>query len=175
MSKETDMSYLELLQEATDERDQLFEFVNQQVSDLISPLVDGLNQYLSLPRGYIEITSCTVDEDTVVMVGSIFTQVGDHIADAYFGVPTKVLGDGHEPPPIDQLVQFMEEVDSKREVRQKDSIIQLIAEAELKLYHDATATTNAVPTITEMHVATQGETLTEYNHRNLNTSQRTVH
>ena len=131
MSEEhTKLSYLEELQEATDERDALFEFVNQHISDLIAPLVEGLNQYLALPRGYVEITSCSIEDDTIVMVGSIFTHVGDHIADAYFGVPTRVLGDQVDPPSVDDLVKFMEEVDSKREVRQKDSIIQLIADAD---------------------------------------------
>lgn len=168
-----DMLYLELLQDAMAERDELFDFVGDHVSELIAPIVDGIDQYLNLPRGNVEIEHCEIDDENanLTLRGSINTTTGDHVAKVLFIVPFAALGTSQDPPSIDQLVQFMKSVDDQREASQRDVIIDLIHRAELELYYDSNP-----GTITERHINTfYAETLTEYNNRNQLPHQRTLH
>lgn len=72
-----------------------------------------------------------------------------------------------------QLVEMIHQMDNGREVTQRDSIIDLIAHAELDLYHDEKPA--RLESILEKHIKLSGESLTEYRHRQLNTHKRTLH
>lgn len=173
MSDSNDLCYLELLQEAMAERDELFDFVGDHISDLIAPVVDGINDYLNLPSGTVEIEHCEIDNEcaNLTLRGTINTTSGDQVAKVLFIIPFSALGDSQDPPSIDQLVQFLKSVDERREVAQRDLIIDMINRAELEMYYESQP-----GTVTDRHVRSfYHETLTEYINRNETPYQRTLH
>lgn len=173
MNDSNDLCYLELLQEAMAERDELFDFVGDHISDLIAPVVDGINDYLNLPRGTVEIEYCEIDNESanLTLRGTINTTSGDQVAKVLFIIPFSALGDSQDPPSIDQLVQFLKSVDERREVAQRDLIIDMINRAELEMYYESHP-----GTVTDRHVRSfYRETLTEYINRNEIQHQRTLH
>lgn len=166
--------YLDTLLEAITERDELFEFVNNHVAQLINPIVTAINQYLDLDRGGVDIVGVTVNDSTIVLSGNILSSTGSKIADVFFGVPCdKLLGDEID---VDQLVQMMTSLDIGRETSQRDDIRQVITQADMMtLQANKPVQLADVPSVTELHYSHMGETLAEYVFRNTQDNQRTLH
>lgn len=167
------LNFADTLREAITERNQLFEFIEEQINQLIEPITKAITEYISLPSGGIEMQGCDIEDDVIVIVGAVMTSTGDQIAEVHFGIPIHMLGNEIEPPTIDTLVRYMAEFDSKREIKQKDTLIEMMREAETRNdYQEGKVT---IPTVQTMHLSNGGETLIEYTDRNNYTSKRSIH